>query len=224
MSMPQGYKVKRIALSRFHPWERPVVTRDAPVRQTSTMTFDYRSSLLRRVRAVHSLYDEACTTMDLEQVNRVADPRALPIAFSLVHQVLIEDGSVVFIGGPARLYNERWAARLGLGVNDPGKEKSVEEMMHQRIGDYEAFLEFQRQVFAATEAYIANVDPATLGEIIVHSPYGPTIVQTFSARVGGDAGISRSDALECWIYQHALRHMGEIEHARALVGLTGMTS
>jgi len=46
----------------------------------------------------------------------------------------------------------------------------------------------------------------------------------FSARVGGTQGISRSDALECWIYQHALRHMGEIEHARALVGLTGMTS
>jgi hypothetical protein len=32
------------------------------------------------------------------------------------------------------------------------------------------------------------------------------------------------DAVECWIYQHALRHMGEIEHARGLVGLHGMTS
>jgi len=42
--------------------------------------------------------------------------------------------------------------------------------------------------------------------------------------VGAERGISRSDALECWIYQHGLRHMGEIEHARALVGLGGMTS
>jgi len=122
------------------------------------------------------------------------------------------------------LFNDDWANRLGLAVNDPGKEKSVEEMMHQRIGDYDAFLEFQRSVFAATEHYIASIDPSTFADIIVAHPYGSTIAQTFSARVGGDGGISRSDALECWVYQHALRHMGEIEHARALVGLTGMTS
>ena len=188
------------------------------------MDFDYRSSLLRRVHAIHSLYDEACATMSLEQVNLVVDPRALPIAFPLVHQVLIEDGSVVFTGGPMPLFNDDWANRLGLAVNDPGKEKSVEEMMHQRIGDYDAFLEFQRSVFAATEHYIASIDPSTFADIIVAHPYGSTIAQTFSARVGGDGGISRSDALECWVYQHALRHMGEIEHARALVGLTGMTS
>ena len=188
------------------------------------MDFDYRSSLLRRVRTIHSLYEEACATMTLEQVNEVADPRALPIAFSLVHQVLIEDGSVVFIGGPMPQFNDEWSARLQLSVNDPGKEKSVEEMMHQRIGDYEAFLEFQGLVFAATERFISSLDPSTFADIIVAHPYGPSIAQTFSARVGGENGISRSDALECWVYQHALRHMGEIEHARALVGLTGMTS
>jgi hypothetical protein len=42
--------------------------------------------------------------------------------------------------------------------------------------------------------------------------------------VAGEAGITVLDAAECWIYQHGLRHMGEIEHARGLVGLTGMTS
>jgi hypothetical protein len=97
-------------------------------------------------------------------------------------------------------------------------------MMHQRIGDYDVFLEFQRLVFAATEEYIESVDPSTFADIIVGYPYGPTVAQTFSARVGAETGISRSDALECWVYQHALRHMGEIEHARALVGLSGMTS
>ena len=37
-------------------------------------------------------------------------------------------------------------------------------------------------------------------------------------------GITMLDAIECWIYQHGLRHMGEIELARGLVGLGGMTS
>ncbi|HEY5262709.1 MAG TPA: hypothetical protein VIJ08_00410 [Acidimicrobiales bacterium] len=188
------------------------------------MDFDYRSSLSRRLAAVHSLYYDACATMDLEQVNRVVVPGVLPIAFSLVHQLLIEDGSVVFLGGPVPLMSESWATRMGLAINDPGKEKSVEEMMNQRIGDYEAFLEFQRLVFQATEDFVTGIDPGTFSDVIVTAPYGPSIAQTFSARVGGTQGISRSDALECWIYQHALRHMGEIEHARALVGLTGMTS
>jgi hypothetical protein len=50
------------------------------------------------------------------------------------------------------------------------------------------------------------------------------VASTFSARVGGEAGITVLDAIECWIYQHGLRHMGEIELARGLVGLGGMTS
>ena len=188
------------------------------------MDFDYRSSLVRRLVAVHSLYYEACATMDLEQVNRVVVPGVLPIAFSLVHQLLIEDGSVVFLGGPVPQMSEDWARRMGLAINDPGKERSVEEMMNQRIGDFAAFFEFQRLVYCATEDFVTGIDPTTFSEVVVGYPYGPTIANTFSARVGGDQGVTRSDALECWIYQHALRHMGEIEHARALVGLSGMTS
>jgi hypothetical protein len=42
--------------------------------------------------------------------------------------------------------------------------------------------------------------------------------------VAGEQGITVLDGWECWIYQHGLRHMGEIELARGLVGLGGMTS
>jgi hypothetical protein len=162
--------------------------------------------------------------MTLEQVNRVSLPGVLPIAFSLVHQVLIEDGTAVFAGAPAPQFNERWAKLIGLGVENHGKERNVEEMMHQHIDDYEAFREFQGLVFGATEAFVESIDPPSFSDIVVPAPYGPGVANTFSARVAGAAGITRSDAVECWIYQHALRHMGEIEHARALVGLGGMTS
>jgi hypothetical protein len=185
---------------------------------------DYRSSLYRRIAAVHSLYYDACSSMTIEQVNAVTHQSTLPIAFSLVHQLLMEDGSLVFVGGPAPQFDDNWAQRLDLGVSDHGKEKTVEEMMAQRIGNYEAFLEFQVLVFRSTETYVADIDPAILSDVLIHSPYGPALANTFSARVGGEHGITRSDALECWIYQHALRHMGEIEHARSLVGLGGMTS
>ena len=188
------------------------------------MDLEYRSSLVRRLRAAHSLYRDALDTMSLDQVNQVVHPGALPIAFSLVHQVLLEDRSLSFTGGPAPQYNPEWAARMGLAIDDHGKERGVEEMMHQRIGDYDAFKEFQGLVFSATEAHVEAIALPTFSEVLLESPYPRVIANTFSARVGGDAGITRSDAIECWIYQHALRHMGEIEHARALVGLTGMTS
>jgi hypothetical protein len=59
---------------------------------------------------------------------------------------------------------------------------------------------------------------------VISRPLPPQVADTYSARVAGEDGITVLDALECWIYQHGLRHMGEIEHGRALVGLGGMTS
>lgn len=188
------------------------------------MSTVHLSSLERRMRAMHSLYYDACSSMTLSQVNHVEREGVLPIAFSLVHQLLMEDSVLVFAGGTPPQFNDEWQSRIGFAIADNGKEKSVDEMMHQRIGDFEAFLELQSLVFAATEEFLSYVDPKTLDDIIVPYPYGPTVANTFSARVGGETGISRSDAIECWIYQHGLRHMGEIEHARALVGLKGMTS
>jgi hypothetical protein len=97
-------------------------------------------------------------------------------------------------------------------------------MMAQRIEHYDAFCDYQRLVFDKTERWLANLDPETLTDVIVTRPFPPQIASTYSARVAGPDGITRLDGTECWIYQHGLRHMGELEHARALVGLGGMTS
>lgn len=42
--------------------------------------------------------------------------------------------------------------------------------------------------------------------------------------VGRGNPIRKLEVLECFVYQHGPRHMGEVEHGRALVGLSGMTS
>jgi len=181
-------------------------------------------SLQRRMRAMHSLWEDAVATMNLEQVNHVEREPVLPIAFSLFHLVQIEDGSATMLGAGPMVYDDSWGERIGLTIQDHGKHKTVDEMVHQRIGDYEAFTEYMNQVFAKTEKWLADLDPATLTDVVVHRPFPPQIASTYSARVAGEAGITRLDGTECWIYQHGLRHMGEIEHARALVGLQGMTS
>ncbi len=192
--------------------------------ETALMDSSYHISLVRRVRTVHTLYLDAVDSMTLAHVNHVAHEGVLPIAFSLVHQVLIEDASRTLAGGSAQVFNDQWAKRIGLGVPTDGKEETVEVMMHQRIGEYDAFRELQSAVFSQTEAYLASLEPDRFDELLVTPPYPPRLANTFSARLGGDVGITRADAIESWIYQHALRHLGEIEHARSLVGLGGLTS
>jgi len=79
-------------------------------------------------------------------------------------------------------------------------------------------------VFDRTEAWLDGLDAAEFDRVVVPRPFPDQIASTYSARVAGPDGINVLDATECWIYQHGLRHMGEIELARGLVGLGGMTS
>lgn len=181
-------------------------------------------SLRRRMRAMHSLYADALSTMGPEHVNHFEREGVLPIAFSLFHYTNMQDVSFAAISGQGVIWDAAWQARVQMAVDDHGKARTVDEMVHQRIGDYAAFGDYQRAVFARTEAWLADLDPAELARLIVPRPLPPTLADTYSARVAGEAGITVLDALECWIYQHGLRHMGEIELARGLVGLGGMTS
>lgn len=181
-------------------------------------------SLQRRMAAMHSLYYQAVSSMDLEHVNHFEREGVLPIAFSLFHYTNMQDSSFFVLTGQLPIWNEEWQDRVGMSINDHGKERTVDEMIHQRIGDYEQFKLYQRAVFDRTEAQLREIDLDELNRVVIPHPYPPVIASTYSARVGGEAGITVLDGYECWIYQHGLRHMGEIELARGLVGLGGMTS
>ena len=181
-------------------------------------------SLQRRMRAMHSLWEDAVASMTLEQVNYVERATVLPIAFSLFHMTQIEDGSATMLGAGDMVYDDTWGARMGLAILDHGKHKTVEEMTNQRISDYDVFSSYMNAVFEKTESWLASLDPGSIDEVFIQRPFPPMIANTFSARVAGEPGLTRRDGVECWIYQHGLRHMGEVEHARALVGLQGMTS
>lgn len=181
-------------------------------------------SLRRRMRALFSLYDDAVATMDLEQVNHFEREGVLPIAFSLFHIVNMVDASFLLMTGTAPVWDDEWSARVRPAIPDHGKERSVAEMVHQRIGDYEQFRTYMQTVFARVEAWLASLDPTELTRVVIARPFPDQVASTYSARVAGPEGITLLDATECWIYQHGLRHMGEIELARGLVGLGGMTS
>ncbi len=181
-------------------------------------------SLQRRMRAMHSLYHQAVSTMDIEHVNHFEREGVVPIAFCLFHITNMIDASFMMMTGTPPIWNAEWQERVQMSIDDHGKHRTVDEMIHQRIGDYEAFQEYMRAVFTRTEEWLDQLDPAELDRVVIPRPFPPQIASTYSARVAGPEGITLLDATECWIYQHGLRHMGEIELARGLVGLGGMTS
>ena len=173
---------------------------------------------------MHSLYHQAVETMDLDHVNHFEREGVLPIAFCLFHITNMIDASFMLMTGTPPIWNAAWQERVRMSIDDHGKHRTVDEMVFQRIGDYGAFQEYMRAVFARTETWLEELDPAELDRAVITRPFPPQIATTYSARVAGPQGITLLDATECWIYQHGLRHMGEIELARGLVGLNGMTS
>ncbi len=181
-------------------------------------------SLQRRMRTMHSLYYQAVDTMELEHVNHFEREAVLPIAFSLFHYTNMQDASFMIITGIPPVWNEAWQSKVQMAINDHGKHRTVDEMIHQRIGDYEAFKAYQREVFDRTEQYLAEMDPNDHLRVLITRPLPPQVASTYSAMCAGPEGITVLDGFECWLYQHGLRHMGEIELARGLVGLGGMTS
>jgi hypothetical protein len=181
-------------------------------------------SLQRRMRTMHSLYYQAVDTMELPHVNHFEREGVLPIAFSLFHYTNMQDASFMLITGVPPIWDADWQARVRMAIDDHGKHRTVGEMVHQRVGDYDAFKEYQRIVFDRTERYLETMEPSDLTRVLITRPFPPQVASTYSARCAGPDGITVLDGFECWLYQHGLRHMGEIELARGFVGLGGMTS
>jgi hypothetical protein len=117
-----------------------------------------------------------------------------------------------------------WAKRVGVTVDRLGREESVDEMQHIRFADFNEWKAFQSAVVARTSEVLANVTSDVLAEVLMPK-LPPNMQNIFCGMVIGlDAPLRKLEVVECFIYQHGLRHMGEIEHGRALVGLAGLTS
>lgn len=183
-------------------------------------------SLRNRIRAMNTLYARCVQDMTLEQVNHHERPGVLPIAFSLSHFMRAQDQavSVPFRGEPTLWDSVGWAERVGVTVDRLGREETVEEMEQIRFADVGAWRAYQAEVIARTDAVLDAVTEDELAQVLMPQ-LPPNMQQIFCAIViGPGAPLRKLDVLECFVYQHGLRHMGEIEHGRALVGLRGMTS
>ena len=186
----------------------------------------FLTSLRNRIRAMNTLWERAVSDLTLEKVNHHERAGVLPMAFSFSHFMRAQDQSISgpFLRGPTLWDAGGWAQKIGVNVDRLGREETVEEMEQQSFGDLEAWRAYQAEVIARTDGVLDALTEEMLGEVLMPQ-LPPNMQQIFCAIViGPGAPLRKLDVLECFVYQHGLRHMVEIEHGRALVGLRGMTS
>ncbi len=184
------------------------------------------TSLKNRVRAMNALWERAVSDMALDQVNHHERAGVLPIAFSLSHFMRAQDQAVSlpFLRGPTVWDSGGWAAKVGVTVDRLGREETVGEMEQLSFADFDAWRAYQSQVIQRTTQALDAATEDVLAEVVMPQ-LPPNMQQIFCAMViGPGAPLRKLDVIECFVYQHGLRHMGEVEHGRALVGLGGMTS
>ena len=184
------------------------------------------NSLRNRIRAMNVLWERAASDLTLEQVNHHEREGVLPMAFSFSHYIKAQDQSIsrVFLGEEPLWMTGGWTATVGVNVDVLGREETVEEMQHLRFGDFDAWKAYQAEVIARTSRALDGITAESLATVLMPQ-LPPNMQNIFCALViGPGAPLRKLEVLECFVYQHGLRHMGEIELARALVGLQGMTS
>jgi len=184
-------------------------------------------SLRNRIRALNTLWERAISDMTLEQVNHHERAGVLPIAFSFSHYIRNQDQSIsgAFMGEPPLWEREGWAEKIGVTVDKFGRVETVKEMEQLGFANLDAWKQYQASVLARTAAAMERIDEEVLSQVVI--PALPeAMANIYCAIVVGGVGkpVRKLEVLECFIYQHGLRHMGEVEHGRALVGLGGMTS
>ncbi len=181
------------------------------------------SALNRRVGAAHASWQLAVADLTVEQVNYHERHGVLPIAFSIVHLVTTEDIRVsATFGLPDSIWKaENIQSQIGANVPSVARGTPIDVSETLTLTDIDAWRAYQTRVFAQTEALLAAQEDIRWDDIIMDAVPEPMRGGYLHLMVG-DGPVTLGDYLEVVVYHHALRHLGELEHARALVGLTGV--
>ncbi len=186
----------------------------------------WRSSITARITAINDMLDLAVVDLTLEQVNRVERKGVLPIAFSLSHVVGGQDRAAsrfLANGAPSLWESGDWPQRVKITGGLPFRGTPMEEAERIRFGDLDAWLAYQTAVFAKTESALENA-PLALFDRDAFGGERPDLgANSFLGLLVPSGTITVADVCEAYLFQHAARHLGEIEHARALVGLGGIS-
>ena len=161
--------------------------------------------------SMHNLLDKAVEEMTSEQWNYWPSQGGVSAFFSLWHYVRTEDNIIQSVIKKRNTIwlEHRYHLALNLHKTSQGTGMTHKEAQEIRISDTDLWLKYQRQVWSSTYNFLSDTDIKELHErTILFKPLPP---------------ISLWNGLFGVCLTHGLRHVGEIEHARGLVGLDGLT-
>jgi len=183
------------------------------------------ASLASRIRALNSLWERAAADMTPEQVNHRERSGVLPAAFSFSHFITGQDSAVSahFLGEAPLWERGDWARRVGVNGTRFARGTPVAEAERLRFGDLDAWRAYLCAVVARTGQVPGTLTEELLAEVVIPA-LPPAMADSYCALIVRPGNpVRKLEVLECFVYHHGLRHLGELEHARALVGLGGMT-
>ena len=184
------------------------------------------TSIGRRIAAMHHLWQLSVADLTVEQVNHFERPGVLPLSFSLLHFIRGEDGviSTMVLEEPTIWESGNWREKVGSNVDAAPRGTPMEVAESIRFQDMEAWREYQTAVFQRTEALLAGGKLDWDREMFGGKLNPAMATSVLGLLVGPDGPARLIDVVEAFIYQHGLRHLGEIDHARAVAGLSGVSS
>lgn len=187
------------------------------------MTVSDRERFLRQIREMHRLWKSATADLTVDQMNYRERDGVLPIAFSLLHYVRGEDRLICqsVLGEPTLWEAGNWQERIGGNPLDVRRGTKIEEAETATIGNSAAWNDYQNTVFTHTESILASMsDERFTSDIFPSLP--DHLHGSFLGRlVEDDESVPMNVLLEAIVFQHGMRHLGELEHGRALLGLKG---
>jgi hypothetical protein len=172
---------------------------------------DLRDLLRRSMASMHALLDKAVEGMTADQLNFRPQEGGVSAFFSLWHYVRTEDNIVNFvIQRQTTVWLEGgYDQHFGLPRTSQGTGMTDEEARAIVINDVARWHDYQREVWAATDRYLASMSP-----------------EEFSSRrviIKPLPEMSLWDGLYGVCLSHGYRHVGEIEYVRGVQGLGGLT-
>lgn len=189
------------------------------------MSVSSRERFLRQVHEMHRLWNLATADLTVEQMNYQERDGVLPIAFTLLHYVRGEDRLIceTVLQEPTLWVAGNWQERIGGNPLDVRRGAKIEEAETATIGNAAAWNDYQNTVFTHTESVLASMADDRFAADIFSSLPEPLQGSFVSRLVEDGEGVPLAVLLEAFAFQHGMRHLGELEHARALIGLKGMS-
>ena len=189
------------------------------------MTMTPWERLTRRIGTMHRLWSAATSDLTAEHMNYRERAGVLPIAFSLLHYVVGEDRNVstYLTDSPTLWESGNWEEPIGGNLPNVKRGTPVAIAEKTTIGNAAIWLDYQQQVFELTTTALLERSPGDY-DVIVLDSIPESMTGSFVGLTYGARGlVTLGDIIDGLVFQHGIRHLGEIEHARSLLGLQGVS-